>query len=1361
MNSITATQKHSKSSSNESTKLLQSSVNVRVPAVRKSDTMEIIQRVRRNPNSLTRDDIIQLQNTIGNRAVMKLLSEINNMQEKQKDAKQVQSELDTTKVNEQPNVQEKTKENTIETASNSEKDLRQVTIKNEKQQKEAENSGNENTDKPREEKPAEAKPVQEDQEKDKKETVQVFGEVVETSVQSPETPVDKNMKAAPQKEEKASESGKQTDSAAGGQQQSAPSIANLELSSGEAMDKKAPSKALKVTISAENPGQVIEQLVNAPPTAVMDAYSQAVSVSAGALESERIKTQEIIPAVPTPTGLAPKEAAGRDKNKINPVNYVAPERFKSEQSGGNVNRIMSDFNVSASAEDIESNPDSIMSEVNNYTSQAPEISMTGEADPTQVDGFKNESAQMVKDAQRTELSQVNSEFGENSIYPQPDNTVLKARKSIQAVTPPSAEMLQIIPVPDVVKLELDQSLAPELQKRVGTKTNEYQQGKTKFDADVIAAKTNTDSQIKQLKADTKDKQLTEQAAAKAEVEGLRGEWRNEIDQAVSEYDQQADARSKEKRREISDIKEQKEGEVEKELDSAEKEANKEYKTAKEKADEKKKEGEKDNRSWLEKAWDWAKEKVQQFVDSIKQAITSIFDGLRKAVKFILDKAKQAVTAIIEMGRKLIVGIIKGLGTILKGLVKIVFAKFPAIADKICGKIDQVVNKAVNAVNKAADLLKKGVSAALDFFATTLNGLFSVMQSFFNGIISDIGKILRGEFKEVFEKYLEGAIIAAEIAAAFASGGGSILIQIGVWLGKTLPELFQKLSAVKKFVDTIRNIKIENIVQLLEPGKLGAFLAKGLFGELPGLPVGKDEGEDKEKEPAGGREERGLLKVFSILSGIFNFLKGAYGKVAGAVNKVLPIINITNKPWFETFSAIYAAVVKALEVLKNPAQMLAEGTGKLKESVSGFFKSIKSKVVETAEGLKEKIMLIGKPAQLMKLIANKAVDMVLNFIITHPPSALIKAAFKVIEAASGKSVIELVRQHIPFADKLINKIAESGPVRALLQPLEQPVKSVGGMIDQVSEQAVGMVDESEKKAVSNFGSSEKLLKELVGNNSGNKSEDGSGSGKEGGEGGEGGDFLGSLKSGVHKRMMRFGELNLLKKGTNFLKNTVNVVKGLILGRKINFKIDSESHQLWVEKRGSKLAVMMASNEEEVYRKIEEFRSLVANIEGDAKKDYNDKIDKLVEIYNKLKLSETMKDGDREQLLKEAAKQIANIEKALKGRRVNFGEHLRSLIGDPPSGMIDPHAHHILFKEGHGATQKALVKEGQALLRRYNIDPIMGKENLVWAPNRIKGQHNTDALRNVVDKLKQVENAGGDRDDIVKMLRKLGELAAERR
>ncbi len=62
--------------------------------------------------------------------------------------------------------------------------------------------------------------------------------------------------------------------------------------------------------------------------------------------------------------------------------------------------------------------------------------------------------------------------------------------------------------------------------------------------------------------------------------------------------------------------------------------------------------------------------------------------------------------------------------------------------------------------------------------------------------------------------------------------------------------------------------------------------------------------------------------------------------------------------------------------------------------------------------------------------------------------------------------------------------------------------------------------------------------------------------------------------------------------------------------------------------------------------------------------------------------------------------------------------------------------------------------------FDIDPIFGKENLVWAPNRITGQHNIAALRNVVDTLKEVAEYGF-RDDMVEALRKLGKVAAGRK
>lgn len=88
-------------------------------------------------------------------------------------------------------------------------------------------------------------------------------------------------------------------------------------------------------------------------------------------------------------------------------------------------------------------------------------------------------------------------------------------------------------------------------------------------------------------------------------------------------------------------------------------------------------------------------------------------------------------------------------------------------------------------------------------------------------------------------------------------------------------------------------------------------------------------------------------------------------------------------------------------------------------------------------------------------------------------------------------------------------------------------------------------------------------------------------------------------------------------------------------------------------------------------------------------------------------------------------------------------------------------YILFKTENGAKQQELVKEVQAILRKHGIDPIVGEENLVWASDNITGQHDLAALTEVADTLRAVDKAGGDYDDIVEVLQRMGYEAAHRR
>lgn len=75
---------------------------------------------------------------------------------------------------------------------------------------------------------------------------------------------------------------------------------------------------------------------------------------------------------------------------------------------------------------------------------------------------------------------------------------------------------------------------------------------------------------------------------------------------------------------------------------------------------------------------------------------------------------------------------------------------------------------------------------------------------------------------------------------------------------------------------------------------------------------------------------------------------------------------------------------------------------------------------------------------------------------------------------------------------------------------------------------------------------------------------------------------------------------------------------------------------------------------------------------------------------------------------------------------------------------------------------LVNEIQDLLVSYDIDPILSKEILGWAPNRgAKGQHSYETLELLGDDLKNIRDIGGSREDIIDTLNTHKDVAANRK
>lgn len=753
-------------------------VFVRPAAAKQPDPVEIIRRVRQNPSSLSREDKLALQRTLGNRAVVQLLSSLKDSRKAEgkeeksagtKPAEQGQGSPENTQVDREPVLPEPVQEPRpvpaqAEMQHVSPEPEPKTEDKAESNHKTAGSAASKEWVKPSAggtpagtgDRKGKLAPGQPDgkaktvapQQVEAKTAPQ--GKEAETE-QHAEAKVAKNAKEATAP--KADKETKPANEAKEGKGESAQKGAAKEPSLGAALGalagdgKEEPAKAKKVTIHGEDPGQILDQLTQVQPTELGDAYAQAVNVSAGAFAKQKQKTKQGMPAVPAPIGLKGKVLQARKKPGM--LKHAIPGGFKSERTGGaalagNLNQM----NIGSSGP--EGNPEAIMGEIRSAAAQPPGISMTGEADPSQLEGFNQEASREVGAAKQAEMGQINHPFGEKDIYPEPDGSTLKSSAELQGGAAPAAKKLPVLGLPADMTAGLNRSLAPEMKKQLGSKQAEYSKEKEKFDSKVQLSKADSHAQIQQAEADARNKQLSQQAGAKSEVDNLRGEWKNELDAAEADYAGQAGAAAQQKKGEINSVRMEKEREAQKKQSEAEREATQAYSKAKKEADGKHKE-EKAKEEKKGGFLGWVKDKLEAVVNIVKKAVNFIFEGLRKAVKFIFEKAKQAVLGIIELGRKLITTLIKGLGALLKKLVSVVFAKFPGIAAKICSKIDGVVDKAIKAVNQLAQKLKTKVTQVMDFLAAKVDQALAAVQNFYTKLISTLGNLFIATFLDVLAR----------------------------------------------------------------------------------------------------------------------------------------------------------------------------------------------------------------------------------------------------------------------------------------------------------------------------------------------------------------------------------------------------------------------------------------------------------------------------------------------------------------------------------------------------------------------------------------------------------------------------------
>ena len=465
-----------------------------------------------------------------------------------------------------------------------------------------------------------------------------------------------------------------------------------------------------------------------------------------------------------------------------------------------------------------------------------------------------------------------------------------------------------------------------------------------------------------------------------------------------------------------------------------------------------------------------------------------------------------------------------------------------------------------------------------------------------------------KFEVSQEDIIRGLKAGGELAAALATGGGSMVLQIVAWLATTLPGLWNQLKAVFNLIDAIKGFRSSGAGSKFSEPALGALAVEGLFGEISGLPVLGGPEPPKAEADAGEASQSGLTKVLMMIVHGITVVKSAYNKIATKVNGIIHSIDISQEAWLPDVAAIYAGITQAKHLVDDPLSAFKMLVDKAKEMVGGFFDKITGQIGAVVGGITEKLGMIVEPVKLISHLADRLVSTVLNFVITHPPSALLQTVFSVIQTAAGTDLIDLVRKQLqPVGDQIIAKIANSEVVQTAIAPIKGPVHKISEAIGKVVSKGVDVVKGVQSK-VAAFLNPEKL-QEMTGLGPSIKQPTPVAEAAAAPT-----DFLGAIKEGLHARLMILGNsrlISLAKSGAKFVWGKVKAgakaayqgIKGAIVGEKMPYEAGGEHHELWVEEDdGGDRTVMVASaNAKPLEKRLESLATLV----GDRTKEFTEK------------------------------------------------------------------------------------------------------------------------------------------------------------
>jgi hypothetical protein len=482
--------------------------------------------------------------------------------------------------------------------------------------------------------------------------------------------------------------------------------------------------------------------------------------------------------------------------------------------------------------------------------QAPQVELTGDADPAQGKQQREKLDQSAADAKEQGKHDAAQALGEDNVYPRvPKETLTSDPKGPTAPGDVPACSIGAGSGGDCAAKEAaDDPAAIVAQEQRGDQINasvaQARQDMVKGEQDhsqkVDQAKSDNQRQMDEEVQKSAQEQTDARSDLRKQVGDQRQQWTSEqrdlSDKAQTDSDKAGQDADGEVTRQQRDANADATGHY----DDANKKIATERENAEKKAAEKRQEGEQQSSGGLLSKIGSA---VSSFFEGIKNAINAVFDLARKAVKAAIETAQKLASAVIDKARGLIVAAIHKLGDALIAIGDHLLAGFPALRDKFRSAVHGIVAVAEKVVNAIADKLKKGVQALLNLLGKVLDAYLCVLRAVYLAAVDAVQRVVKGAL-DFAKAVVQGFAAFAQLIKDIAAGPGDWLRKLGRAVVDGIKNCLW--SAFKRAVKEWFNSKLEEvlglgllIVRLLCQGgisfaKIGKMAWEGLKSAIPGI-----------------------------------------------------------------------------------------------------------------------------------------------------------------------------------------------------------------------------------------------------------------------------------------------------------------------------------------------------------------------------------------------------------------------------------------------------------------------------------------------------------------------------------------------